>query len=249
MLPPPFTGVGTLSHSSPCRCLFTPPPPPRGYYVREKLQLSNHNAQRACGRESQLLWTVAVTFWGLAATWLAHGIDISVGHGDRWTALVCVVQCARYPCYPSAAQRSWRVCCWVHHVIGVQIHDRIGGGLWRTIWLRTKIERFWFFVLVWKPFLLGTGTSATSNGKTSSPNMEKEKDVGQIIRKWQMFKTLTFLLKRPVSQSTCKKIRGTMQRCKELSMHYALCSETNYPGTIGTMRYAVLNHSLKNYKS
>ena len=38
ILTPPFTGVGTLSHSSPCRCLFTP----RGYYVREKLQLSNH---------------------------------------------------------------------------------------------------------------------------------------------------------------------------------------------------------------
>ena len=60
ILTPPFTGVGTLSHSSPCRCLFTP----RRYYVREKLQLSNHNEQRACGRESQLLWTVAVTFLG-----------------------------------------------------------------------------------------------------------------------------------------------------------------------------------------
>ena len=56
---PPLTGVGTLWHSS-CRCLFTP----RGYYVREKLQLSNHNAQRACGWEFQLLWTVAVTFLG-----------------------------------------------------------------------------------------------------------------------------------------------------------------------------------------
>ena len=31
ILPPPFTGVGTLSHSSTCRCLFTP----REYYVRE----------------------------------------------------------------------------------------------------------------------------------------------------------------------------------------------------------------------
>ena len=130
--------------------------------------------------------------------WLAHGTHVSVGHGDRWTALVCVVQCARYPCYPSAAQRSWWACCWVHHVIGVQIHDRIGGGLWRTIWLSTKIERFWFFVLVWKPFLLGTGTSTISNGKTSSPNMEKNKDVGQILRKWEMFKTVTLFLKRPV---------------------------------------------------
>ena len=51
MLPPPFKGVGTLSHSSTCRCLFTP----REYYVRKKLQLSNHNAQCACGREYQLL--------------------------------------------------------------------------------------------------------------------------------------------------------------------------------------------------
>ena len=28
---------------------------PRGYNVREKLQLSNHNAQRGYGRESELL--------------------------------------------------------------------------------------------------------------------------------------------------------------------------------------------------
>ena len=45
--------------------------------------------------------------------------------------------------------------------------------------------------------------STTSNVKTSSPNMEKEEDVGQIIRKWQMFKTDTFL-KRPVVLSSCE---------------------------------------------
>ena len=94
ILPPPFTGVGTLSHSSTCRCLFTP----REYYVREKLQLSNHNAQCACGREYQLLWTARWRQHYLVGCgdWLAHGIDASLGQGDRWTDLVCVVQCARY---------------------------------------------------------------------------------------------------------------------------------------------------------
>ena len=45
ILPPPFTGVGTLSHSSTCRCLFTP----REYYIREKLQLSNHQYDALIG--------------------------------------------------------------------------------------------------------------------------------------------------------------------------------------------------------
>ena len=37
---------------------------PSWILCKEKLQLSNQNAQRACGRGPQLLWTVAVTFLG-----------------------------------------------------------------------------------------------------------------------------------------------------------------------------------------
>ena len=48
-------------------------------------------------------------------------------------------------------------------------------------------QNWTIFFLVWKPFHLGTDTSTTSNVKTSSPNMEKEKDVGQIIRKWEIY--------------------------------------------------------------
>ena len=185
MLPPPFTGVGTLAHKHVAH-----------YDKRvEAFPLHNiHEGEQTTRRRVRECPNFCERWrqdFGTCGDWLAHGIDVSLGHGDRWTALVCVVQCTWYPVLSK--------CCtniMMNLLLGAS-RDKSSNSRqnrrrrWRTIWLSTKIERFWFFLLVWKLLRLGTGTSATSNVQMLSPNMEKEKDVGQIIRKWQMFKTVT----------------------------------------------------------